>query len=75
MADVDTTPISDALVEIIAVFAGVLIAVADRVLWALWNEMVRMLSVDHLGQTPAIIFFILGLLFCMWFYVMKFVVE
>jgi len=75
MVEVDITPIRDGLIEVLAILIGVLITLSDKILWALWNTLVDMLSIEHLGQSPAIIFFVIGLLLCIWSYVMKFVVR
>ena len=74
--DVDFSPLTDALAELMAVIiTAFFVTITDVVLWALWDTVVNLLSTEHLGQAPTIIFLTLGLLFSIWFYWTKFLVR
>lgn len=75
MAEVDVSPLTDALKEVVGVIIGIFLLIVDEMLGRLWDFIVRMLSIDHLGQSPAIIFLTLGLVCAIYVYVMKFWVH
>lgn len=72
MADVDISPMTDALKEVVGVIFAIFFLIIDEMLGRLWEFSIRMLSIDHLGNSPAIVFLTLGLVGCIYIYVMKF---
>jgi len=76
MAEVNINPMIDAFAELLSViFRSVFLVIIDKVSWAIWNTIVQMLSMEHLGQSAAIVVLTLGILFCLYFYVMKFLAD
>lgn len=72
MPDIDATPLIDALKALTTLLLGLFLQIVDEILGRLWNFIIRMLSINHLGQSPAIIILTLGLVCCIYVYVMKF---
>lgn len=75
MPDIDATPLIDALKVLTTLLLGLFLQIVDEILGRLWEFIIRMLSIDHLGQSPAIIILTLGLVCCIYVYVMKFWVR
>lgn len=70
--EVDTSTLIDALAAVTVLILGLFLQIVDEILGRLWTFIVRMLSINHLGQSPAIIFLVLGLVVCIYLFVVKF---